>query len=82
VLETYLRQFDEEHPLKRWLLRTHQGAVRPQHWEYYLDELTFRFNRRKSHHRSELFYRLMQQTVATETTPYHEIVAPKGEIPH
>ena len=33
--------------LKRWLLGTHQGAVAPQHLPYYLDEYTFRFNRRK-----------------------------------
>jgi transposase-like protein len=32
--------------LKRWLLGTHQGAVEPQHLAYYLDEFTFRFNRR------------------------------------
>ena len=34
--------------LKRWLLGTHQGAVRPSHLDYYLDEFTFRFNRRTS----------------------------------
>ena len=34
--------------LKRWLMGTHQGAVRFQHLDYYLDEFTFRFNRRKS----------------------------------
>ena len=33
--------------LKRWLLGTHQGAVTRDHLEYYLDEFTFRFNRRK-----------------------------------
>jgi hypothetical protein len=62
--------------LKRWLLETHQGAVSPQHLGYYLDEFSFRFNRRKSQHRGKLFYRLMQQAVAIEPTPYHEIVAP------
>ena len=31
--------------LKRWLLGTHQGAVRGSHLDYYLDEFTFRFNR-------------------------------------
>jgi len=34
--------------LKRWLDGTHQGAVRPSHLDYYLDEFTFRFNRRTS----------------------------------
>ena len=47
--------------LKRWLMGTHQGAVSHQHLEYYLDEFTFRFNRRKSASRGKLFYRLAQQ---------------------
>jgi hypothetical protein len=34
--------------LKRWLLGTHQGAIGHAHLDYYLDEFTFRFNRRKS----------------------------------
>jgi transposase-like protein len=50
--------------LKRWLLGTHQGAVRPRHLDYYLDEFTFRFNRRTSGSRGLLFYRLLQQAVA------------------
>lgn len=49
--------------LKRWLLGTHHGAVRPTHLAYYLDEFTFRFNRRTSTHRGKLFYRLVQQAV-------------------
>lgn len=50
--------------LKRWLLGTHQGAVSLEHLDYYLDEYTFRFNRRSSGSRGLLFYRLMQQAVA------------------
>ena len=34
--------------LKRWPLGTHQGAVAPWQLPYYLDEFTFRFNRRTS----------------------------------
>ena len=34
--------------LKRWLVGTHHGAVSHKHLGYYLDEFTFRFNRRKS----------------------------------
>ena len=45
--------------LKRWLLGTYQGAVQPSHLEYYLDEYTFRFNRRTSASRGKLFFRLM-----------------------
>lgn len=51
--------------LKRWLGGTHQGAVTPSHLQAYLDEFSFRFNRRLSRHRGKLFYRLMQQAVST-----------------
>ena len=59
--------------LKRWLLGTHQGAVSHEHLEYYLDEFTFRFNRRKSTHRGKLFYRLLQNAVSIEPTTYKQI---------
>ncbi len=49
--------------LKRWLLGTHQGAVQHSHLEYYLDEYTFRFNRRSSKSRGLLFYRLLSQAI-------------------
>lgn len=45
--------------MKRWLLGTHQGAVRSQHLDAYLDEFVFRFNRRSSGSRGLLFYRLV-----------------------
>ena len=51
--------------LKRWLLGTHQGAVSRAYLGYYLDEFTFRFNRRKSKSRGKLFYRLLEQAVNT-----------------
>lgn len=60
--------------LKRWLLSTHQGSVSGKHLDYYLDEYTFRFNRRASRSRGLLFYRLMQQAVATAPAPYRRIV--------
>ena len=60
--------------LKRWLVGTHQGAVSHQHLDYYLDEFTFRFNRRKSRSRGKLFYRLVQQAVAVEPAPYKSMV--------
>lgn len=52
--------------LKSWLQGTHQGSVQPSHLAYYLDEFTFRFNRRTSRSRGKLFYRLVQQAVAIE----------------
>ena len=61
--------------LKRWLLGTHQGAVRMRHLDYYLDEFTFRFNRRTSRSRGLLFYRLLQQAVLTAPAPERALIA-------
>lgn len=66
--------------LKRWLLGIHQGAVRGKHLDYYLDEYTFRFNRRTSKSRGLLFYRLMEQAVATMSTPYRTLVKGRHNI--
>lgn len=60
--------------LKRWLMGTHQGAVSHDHLDYYLDEFTFRFNRRTSTHRGKLFYRLLEQAVRIEPVPYQAII--------
>ena len=60
--------------LKRWLLGTHQGAVSAAHLDFYLDEFTFRFNRRTSRHRGKLFFRLVQQAVTVEPVPYASLV--------
>ena len=62
--------------LKRWLLGTHQGGVSQAHLDYYMDEFTFRFNRRTSRHRGKLFLRLIQQAVAVEPVPYRRLVQP------
>ena len=80
------RQADGEHLLprihrvvsllKRWLMGTHQGAVGQDHLDYYLDEFTFRFNRRTSASRGKLFYRLAQQAVQIEPAPYDKLIKP------
>ena len=67
--------------LKRWLLGTHQGAVSPAHLDSYLDEFTFRFNRRRSRHRGMLFYRLAQQAVQVNPVPYMAMVKDVGRGP-
>ena len=64
--------------MKRWLMGTHQGAVSNKHLEYYLDEYTFRFNRRASHYRGKLFYRLIQNAVVVEPVTYNSIVNPEN----
>jgi transposase-like protein len=65
--------------LKRWLMGTHQGAVSHKHLDYYLDEFTFRFNRRRSKSRGKLFFRLVQQAVAVEPVPLARILHPIPE---
>ena len=42
--------------LKRWLLGTHQNFTSSDYLKYYLDEYTFRYNRRKANSRGLLFY--------------------------
>jgi len=63
--------------LKRWLMGTHQGAVGHDHLDYYLDEFTFRFNRRTSASRGKLFYRLAQQTVQVDPAPFADLIRPQ-----
>ena len=63
--------------LKRWLLGTHQGAVGHEHLDDYLDEFTFRFNRRNSTSRGKLFYRLAQQAVQKEPVPFATLIKPQ-----
>ncbi len=60
--------------LKRWLLGTHQGGVSIRQLDFYLDEFVFRFYRRTSGSRGLLFYRLMQQAVATPPKPAKLII--------
>jgi hypothetical protein len=63
--------------LKRWLLGTHQGAVGGNDLDYYLDQFTFRFNRRTSKHRGKLFYRLIQQVVLVDPVTWKNIAQRK-----
>jgi transposase-like protein len=51
--------------LKRWILGTHQGSITPAHLQAYLEEFTFRFNRRTSANRGLVFRRLLEQAVAS-----------------
>jgi hypothetical protein len=63
--------------VKRWLIGTHQGTVGRKHLDYYLDEFTFRFNRRRFKRRGKVFFRLVQQAVKVEPIPYARIT--RGE---
>lgn len=64
--------------LKRWLLGTHQGGQQFSHLHYYLDEYTFRFNRRNSTSRGQLFLRLVQQALQVEPAPFTTLKATSG----
>lgn len=66
--------------LKRWLLGTHQGSFHPRHLDDYLDEYTFRFNRRTSRSRGLLFYRLLEQAVITNPVTLRSIVGPQDVV--
>jgi len=59
--------------LKRWLLGTHQNYIGDGYLEYYLDEYTFRYNRRKSNSRGLLFQRLIEQGVLSKPIGYKDI---------
>lgn len=68
--------------LKRWIDGTlHQGISREQ-LAYYLNEFTFRFNRRTAKNRGLLFYRLLQQATNTDPAPLKDLVIPHEADPH
>ncbi len=60
--------------LKRWILGTHQGGIAVAYAYTYLEEFTFRFNRRYSRSRGLLFYRLMQLAIRTKPLSYDRLV--------
>ena len=59
--------------LKRWILGTHQGSVSDIHLQAYLEEYTFRFNRRKSKSRGLVFKRLIEHSVITKPVTQSDI---------
>jgi transposase-like protein len=65
--------------LKRWMMGTHQGAISHKHLDYYLDEFTFRFNRRRSQSRGKLFFRLAQQAVTADPVTLDQIIYPHAK---
>ena len=64
--------------LKRWTAGTLHHRISRQHLPYYLDEFTFRFNRRTSRARGLLFYRLLQQAAGTDPHPLSELIGGTG----
>ena len=66
--------------LNRWLTGTLHYAVSHEHLAYFLDEYTFRFNRRTSNSRGLLFYRLLEQAVNTDPHPLAELRNPVAPV--
>lgn len=66
--------------LKRWLIGTLHYGVDDAQLRYYLDEYTFRFNRRAARSRGLLFYRLLQQAVRTDPHPLSTLVRPIYQV--
>lgn len=60
--------------LGRWWLGTYQGSMSSKHMDYYLDEFTFRFNRRHSRSPGLLFYRLLQQALEVDPISYKSLI--------
>ncbi len=60
--------------LKRWILGTLQGSIGADHLQDYLNEFTFRFNRRTSRSRGLLFQRLLELSVQTAPNPRQSII--------
>tara|TARA_B100000315_G_C14458603_1_gene532662 strand:+ start:45 stop:1025 length:981 start_codon:yes stop_codon:yes gene_type:complete len=67
--------------LKRWILGTLHGGISREHLPYYLDEFTFRFNRRTSRSRGLLFYRLVDQAIHCGHTPTSALYRGTGRGP-
>jgi len=68
--------------LKRWILGTHQGSVSHKHLAGYLEEFTFRFNRRRARRITHGAERLLGIAMATPPRPFWKIVGrprPEGK---
>jgi transposase-like protein len=63
--------------IKRWILGTYQGRIEEYHLQAYLEEFTFRFNRKTSTYRGLLFYRLVQGAMSTVPHPYEHLIEPR-----
>jgi Zn ribbon nucleic-acid-binding protein/transposase-like protein len=60
--------------LKRWLLGTHAGAVKPKHLQAYLDEFAFRHNRRKTNGVGRIAARVIEQLVVRQPLTMRNII--------
>ena len=60
--------------LKRWLIGTHAGAMKPKHLQAYLDEFIFRHNRRKTKGVGRIAARVIESAAAKPPLTMRAIV--------
>jgi len=68
--------------LKRWWLGTHHGAISSKHLQAYLDEFTFRHNRRKTKGVGRLVARAIENLVAHVPVTMRQIIDLTKPCPH
>ena len=56
--------------LQKFLLQTYRRRVALSHLDFYLDEFTFRFNRRRARSRGQLFHQLIRQALTRKPLVY------------
>lgn len=69
--------------LKRWILGTHQGSVSLKHLDGYLEEFSFRFNRRRTRRITHGARQLLGIAMITPPRPFRKIVGrprPRAKI--
>jgi transposase-like protein len=64
--------------VKRWYYATYHGRIDPKHLNTYLNEFTFRFNRRTAESRGLLFYRALENALAIGPSPYAPTTTDSG----
>jgi transposase-like protein len=62
--------------LKRWALGVYHG-LRRKHLQSYLEEFTFRFNRRRTRHAA--FRSLLSIALVVKPTPYNMLITPEAK---
>ena len=67
---------------KRWLMGTHHGAVRKKHLQAYLDEHTFRYNRRKTLGVARIAARAIEGMAVSAPLTMRQIVRETKECRH
>lgn len=63
---------------KRMILGIYQGRFDKKHVQKYLDEFTFRYNRRTSSAVGKKFFRMLEQVICITPKPYWQIIGRKA----